>query len=91
MSAPRRRKCARVIREADDVLLHGKPELLAEAGTQLTIDPTTENAMHALETGATLIVIGEPPTTLDADADYRFHDTPAGTLARLRDTLAIIG
>lgn len=61
------------------------------AGTQLTVDPTAENAAHALETGTTLIVIGERPTTLDADADYRIRDSPDSTLARLRDTLAIVG
>lgn len=30
MSGPRLRKCARLIREGDDVLLHTGPELLAE-------------------------------------------------------------
>lgn len=60
-------------------------------GTQLTIDPTAENAEHALETGATLVIIGDRPTALDADADYRLRDDPASTLARLRDTLAIMG
>jgi NAD-dependent deacetylase len=61
------------------------------AGTQLTIDPTAENAEHALETGATLVVIGERSTSFDTDTDYRLRDDPASTLARLRDTLAIIG
>jgi NAD-dependent SIR2 family protein deacetylase len=61
------------------------------AGTQLTIDPTAENAEYALETGATLVVIGECPTAFDAETDYRLRDDPASTLARLRDTLAIMG
>lgn len=66
-------------------------DVYVAAGTQLTIDPTAENAEHALEMGATLLVIGERPTAFDADADYRLRDSSVRTLGRLRDTLVIMG
>lgn len=61
------------------------------AGTRLAVDPTAENARHAVETGSDLVVIGQRATPLDGDADPRVRDDPAGALARLRDRLAIMG
>ncbi|PSP99594.1 hypothetical protein BRC94_07060 [Halobacteriales archaeon QS_5_70_17] len=61
------------------------------AGTRLAVDPTAENARHAVETGADLLVIGERTTPLDREADRRLRDDPASALARLRDALAIMG
>lgn len=61
------------------------------AGTSLAVDPTAENAEHAVETGASLLVVGDRPTALDDAADERLRQEPAEALARLRDALAIMG
>lgn len=66
-------------------------DLYLAVGTQLTVHPTAENAEHAVETGADLVVVGERPTALDGLADRRFDADPAATLARLRDALTIWG
>lgn len=66
-------------------------DLYLAAGTKLAVHPTAENAEHAVETGADLVVVGEQPTALDDLADERLEIDPAGALARLRDRLAILG
>lgn len=77
----------------DRLLAYARAEscdLYVVAGTQLLVEPTAENAEHARETGADLLVIGDQPTAL-GHSDFRLRDDPTGTIARLRDALAIHG
>ncbi|NHN49486.1 hypothetical protein G9464_18100 [Halostella sp. JP-L12] len=67
-----------------------KCDVYVAAGTRLSVDPTAENAEHAVESGAGLLVIGERPTPMDGAADYRIREDPASALARLRDAVAIL-
>lgn len=61
------------------------------AGTRLAVDPTAENAEHAVEMEATLAIIGERSTPLDDEADYRLRERAARALPRLRDAVMILG
>lgn len=77
----------------DRLLAYARAEscdLYVAAGTRLAVEPTVENAEHAVETGSDLLVIGERPTAIGG-SDYRLHDDPTGALARLRDALTIMG
>lgn len=60
-------------------------------GTRLAVHPTAENAEHAADTGAEVVVVGTEPTPLEGVASERLRADPAETLARLRDSLAILG
>lgn len=76
---------------ADRLLAYARAEacdLYVAAGTRLAVAPSGENAQHAAETGAGLLVVGDRSAV--SDADYRIRDDPTGVLARLRDTLAVL-
>jgi len=66
-----------------------KCDAYVAAGTRLSVDPTAENAAHAVETEADLAVVSEEPTAMDGDADFRLREDPNGAIARLRDAVAI--
>lgn len=67
-----------------------KCDLYLAVGTPLTVYPTAENAEHAVESGADLVVIGQHRTPLDDVATDRIEMDASGALARLRDAAAIL-
>lgn len=67
-----------------------KADLYLAVGTPLNVYPTAENAEHAVETGADLVIVGTQRTPLDDDADERIEMEPSAALARLRDAVSIL-
>jgi NAD-dependent deacetylase len=73
----------KVANQAQEVV--SQSDLILIVGSSLEVTPVALYPLHALDSGAKLIIINEEPTYLDSRADVVFHHDAAEVLPRLVD------